>query len=203
MCCACGWRSRPLPAVQRAGRGARPGSGLRSPRAHKPQCCQEQEPCVHMFYPGPCLEPPGRGAGLWHCQHHITLKTKTRQTGSCCLRLCLSRGSSAPGTSRCGAGGARQSSWPIVSPLTLEMRVPAAVRVSRVLSSGYLLMTWRRTRRVSPRHSWASGRCGSVGSAREGAEPLPLSLPCVLVPCPFPEHRWAWGSPTFEAFFPQ
>lgn len=55
------------------------------------------------------------------------------------------------------------------SPFTLDMRVPAAVSVSNVLSSGYLLITWRSTRSVSPRHSWACGRWDSLGSAGEKA----------------------------------
>lgn len=37
--------------------------------------------------------------------------------------------------------------------------------VSTVFNSGYLEMTWRITRKASPRHSWASGRRASRRSA--------------------------------------
>lgn len=44
------------------------------------------------------------------------------------------------------------------SPLTFEMSFPAAVRVSTVLRSGYMVMTCRNTLSTSPKHSWACGR---------------------------------------------
>ena len=48
------------------------------------------------------------------------------------------------------------------------MRVPAAVSVSTVLSSGNLEMICRITRRASPRHSWARGRRASSRSVGHG-----------------------------------
>ncbi len=48
-------------------------------------------------------------------------------------------------------------SWQLNWPLTFEIRVPAAVSVSTVFSRGYVLITCRRTRRTSPKHSWTAG----------------------------------------------
>ncbi len=47
--------------------------------------------------------------------------------------------------------------WQLNWPLTFEIRVPAAVSVSTVFSRGYVLITCRKTRRTSPKHSWTAG----------------------------------------------
>lgn len=129
----------------------------------------------------PVAVPGNPQAGSVISEHYIILKAEPHQEADDPFTLSTSPwGSSTPGSPSMGspippyptvgAGGEQdRAPSPTVSLLTLEMRVPAAVRVSRVLSSGYLLMTWRRMRRVSPSHSWASDRCsGSLGSAREG-----------------------------------
>lgn len=198
-CCAVPAVGAAAPSPRCHGQDAVPGRalGCAAPAPPNPGAASSRSPTFTCFSRGRAWNPPGGELCSAIADTTSYLKPKhgkhaAAAFASACLGAALLP---APPRlpSRRGAEGAGRSSWPVVSPLTLEMRVPAAVRVSRVLSSGYLLMTWRRTRRVSPRHSWASGRCGSVGSAREGAEPLPRAPVPALCPCPVSLPRASVG----------